>query len=126
MSDPKTIYFDFFKAQDRFLNAQYEYGFEPDIIADYIHSAVLLGSHHEKGARAENLLLCELFLRQVYTHLLDAIANPLHSGVFRRVCLDSIHTPLHCLQRYYCQIEHGDIKFIQLKQKLQHVQAPLD
>ena len=80
----------------------------------------------EHDADEENLLLCELFLRQVYFHLLDAIQDSTRSRIFRRVCLDSIHTPLFCLKRYYYQFEQGDVKFLALQQQLRLIQISLD
>ncbi|WP_070964157.1 hypothetical protein [Vibrio sonorensis] len=126
MEPNQSLYKAFFDAQDRFLAPTGPAGFEPDVIGDYIHSTTMLTSLYEPGAEQENNLLCELFLRQVYTHLLDAIADPSRSRIFRRVCLDSIHLPLIHLKRYYYQFDNGDAVFRALKQKLQYVQAPLD
>jgi hypothetical protein len=96
------------------------------VIQEYIHWTLTLASNYERGAKDENTLLHELFLRQLYFHLLDAIQDPQRSRIFRRLCLDSIHTPLLCLKRHYDQWEDGDIKFLLLQQQLQRVQAPLD
>ncbi|CAK4075417.1 hypothetical protein OH458_14245 [Vibrio sp. MarTm2] len=122
----QPLYLCFFKAQDRFNNKLTSGGFEPDVIQDYIHSAMNLSSFYEPGATNENTLLCELFLRRLYFDLLDAIQDPIRSRIFRRVCLDSIHTPLLCLKRFYYHWDDGDIRFLQLQQQLQRIQAPLD
>lgn len=126
MLSQQTLYRSFFRAQDRFINQATDGGFEPDVIQNYIHSAINLASYYEHGAVHENQLLCELFLRRVYFDLLAAIQDPIRSRIFRRVCLDSIHTPLLCLKRFYFQWEDGDIRFLQLQQLLQRIQAPLD
>ncbi|KLN63463.1 hypothetical protein [Vibrio sp. VPAP30] len=126
MDNQQLLYNAFYKSQDRFLDSYTQCGFEPDVIHDYIHWGMLLASQYESGSDNENPLLCELFLRQLYFHLLDAIQDPLRSRIFRRVSLDSIHTPLMCLKRYYYQWEDGDVQFLHLKQQLQRIQAPLD
>ncbi|HGF7167574.1 TPA: hypothetical protein AB5F34_003726, partial [Vibrio mimicus] len=120
------LYNAFFKAQDRFLVHEIESGFEPDVIYDYIHCARLIASHHYEGAKEQNFLLCELFLRQIYFHFLDAIQDPTRSRVFRRVCLDSIYILLMELNKCYQQVENGERQLQRLKQKLQQIQAPLD
>ncbi|MGD1467898.1 hypothetical protein [Vibrio harveyi] len=126
MDSSQAIYNAFFKAQDRFLHVYAPSGFEPDVIHDYIHWGMVLSSIYDHDAEHENLLLCELYLRQVYFHLLDAIQDPARNRIFRRVCLDSIHTPLLCLKRYYYQFEDGDVKFLSLQQQLRLIQTPLD
>ncbi|MFM2588118.1 hypothetical protein [Vibrio sp. TBV020] len=126
MDSQKILYNSFYKAQDRFLERYVQTGFEPDVIHDYIHWTMMLSSLYEQGSEQENALLYELFLRQLYYHLLEAIQDPQRSRIFRRVCLDSIHTPLMCLKRHYYQWENGDIKFLHLQQLLQRIQAPLD
>lgn len=122
----KTLYQSFYQSQDRFIDKTTDGGFEPDVIHDYIHSTMNLASYYEPGATHENFLLCELFLRRLYFDLLAAIQDPIRSRVFRRVCLDSIHTPLLCLKRYYYHWDDGDIRFLQIQQQLQRVQAPFD
>ncbi|GAB2646938.1 hypothetical protein [Vibrio panuliri] len=125
--DPlQPVYNAYFKAQDRFVQHQAPDGFEPDIIQDYIHWSMTLASYYEEGSEYESILLCELYLRRLYFHMLEAIQNPKHSRIFRRVCLDSIHTPLLCLKRYYYQWEDGDVKFLSLQQQLRCIQAPHD
>ncbi|MBN3572373.1 hypothetical protein [Vibrio neptunius] len=126
MDSQKPLYNAFFKAQDRFVDRYTPSGFEPDIIHDYIHWAMTLSSLYEQGTENENPLLCELYLRQVYFHLIEAIQDPVRSRTFRRVCLDAIHTPLLCLKRYYYQWEDGDIQFLNLQQHLQRIQTPHD
>ncbi len=126
MDSHAHLYNAFFKAQDRFQDYSSPHGFEPDVIHEYLHWGVLLAASHEHGAEQENALLCELFLRQLYHHFLEAIADPRRSRIFRRVCLDSIHVPLLTLKRYYDQFEDGDIRFLALQQQLRGVQAPLD
>ncbi len=126
MDRTRPFYNGLFKARDRFLDNSTTCGFEPDVIQEYIHWTLTLASNYERGAKDENTLLHELFLRQLYFHLLDAIQDPQRSRIFRRLCLDSIHTPLLCLKRHYDQWEDGDIKFLLLQQQLQRVQAPLD
>lgn len=127
MADSKHLYRAFFKAQDRFINHRVtSSGFEPDVIYDYIHCGIALASHHEPHADQQNWLLCELFIRQVYFHLIEAIQDPLRSLVFRRVCLDNIHTPLLFLKRFYYHFEHGEKAFGQVQKALMQLQAPLD
>lgn len=126
MDNQNVLYNAFYKAQDRFLERYTQNGFEPDVIHDYIHSGLMLSSLYENGCEHENPLLYELFLRQLYYHLIDAIQDPARSRIFRRVCLDSIHTPLLCLKRHYYQWDDGEIKFLYLQQLLQRVQTPLD
>ncbi|USD42356.1 hypothetical protein J4N42_06460 [Vibrio sp. SCSIO 43135] len=124
MDCQQQLYNLYFKAQDRFLYQYLERGFEPDVIYDYIHSGMMLSSLYETGAEHESPLLCELYLRQVYFHLLDAIQDPKRSHTFRRVCLDSVYTPLMCLKRHYYQQEDGDAKFLPLQLQLQRIKAP--
>ncbi|MHC0045700.1 hypothetical protein ACGDLY_020645 [Vibrio campbellii] len=126
MDSSQAIYNAFFKAQDRFLHVYAPSGFEPDVIHDYVHWGMVLSSIYDHDAEHQNLLLCELYLRRVYFHLLDAIQDPTRSRIFRRVCLDSIHTPLLCLKRYYYQFEDGNVKFLSLQQQLRLIQTPLD
>ncbi|MGF1910056.1 hypothetical protein L4C38_11480 [Vibrio kasasachensis] len=126
MEPLQPVYNAYFKSQDRFVNHRAPDGFEPDIIYEYIHWSMTLASYYEEGAENESILLYELFLRRLYFHLLDAMQNPSHSRIFRRVCLDSIHAPLLCLKRYYYQWDDGDIKFLALQQQLRHLQAPHD
>lgn len=126
MSEQTAVYNGFFKAKDRFLNAHNEAGFEPDVIYEYIHWGMLMSSLHWQGVRQENSLLCELFLKQVYQDMLDAISNPKHTRIYRRVCLDSVNKPLVALKRYYSQFEHGEEVYLRLKHQLRFVQAPLD
>ena len=126
MDSQTPLYNAFFKAQDRFLDSYTPYGFEPDIVHEYIHSAMALSSLYERDTEYENTLLCEFYLRQVYFHLIDAIQDPCRGKIFRRVCLDAIHTPLLCLKRYDHQLENGDKKFLQLQQNLQRIRMPLD
>ncbi|BDR12173.1 hypothetical protein [Vibrio sp. STUT-A11] len=126
MDSSNVIFNAFFKAQDRFLHAHAPSGFEPDVIYDYIHWGMVLASEYEHEAEDENLLLCELFLRQVYFHLLDAIQDQRRSRTFRRVCLDSIHTPLFCLKRFYYQFKRGNVKYLSLQQQLRLIQMQLD
>ncbi len=126
MSGSETIYNNYFKAKDRFSSFCYKSGYEPDIISDYVNFGMQISSLHKQGAKEENLLLCEYFLRQVYLNVLEAISDPRHTATFRKICLDSIYTPLFGLRRYYNRFEHGDVNYLRLKQKLQHVQPPLD
>ncbi|EGR0502417.1 hypothetical protein N0382_002193 [Vibrio cholerae] len=126
MENRTWLYNAFFKAQDRFLAYEMESGFEPEVIYDYIHCARLLASHHYQGAKEQNFLLCELFLRQIYFHFLDAIQDPTRSRIFRRVCLDSIYILLMELNKCYQQVDNGELRLRQLKQQLQRIQAPLD
>ncbi|MEZ9233587.1 hypothetical protein AB4259_21210 [Vibrio amylolyticus] len=124
MQEQQLLYSQFYKAQDRFLEQKAPSGFEPDIIQDYIHWGISLASHHEANANNENLLLCELYLRQIFFHLIDAIESPHRSLTFRQVCLNSIYSPLFNLKRHYYQQVGGRPRFSALQQKLQHVQAP--
>ncbi|GLT16970.1 hypothetical protein GCM10007938_07470 [Vibrio zhanjiangensis] len=126
MDSQSPLYNAFFKAQDKFIDHYIPHGFEPDIVHEYIHSAMTLSSFYAQGTEHENALLCELYLRQVYFHLIEAVQDPCRSKAFRRVCLDSIHTPLLCLKRYYHQWEDGEIRFLQLQQRLQRIRMPLD
>lgn len=124
--DNTALYNSYFKAKDRFLAYRGpSIGFEQDIIYDFIHSGINLASSHEQEAEHENWLLCELFLRQVYFALLNAIEDPTRSMIFRRVSLDSIYTPLIYLKRFYDQFDYGAQHFASLQQQLQRVQTPL-
>ncbi|MHC6530065.1 MULTISPECIES: hypothetical protein [unclassified Vibrio] len=125
MEQQQALYRAFYQAQDRFLDPYTACGFEPDIICNYVHCGLLLTSYYEYGAEHQNPLLCELFLRQVYFHLLDGIDDTTRSRVFRQICLDAVHTPLLCLKRFYDHISDGDIKFLSLKQELQRLNTPL-
>ncbi|MBW3697299.1 hypothetical protein EK599_16530 [Vibrio sp. T187] len=125
MEEQQILYSMFYKAQDRFTQPITPVGFEPDIIQEYIHWGLTLASYYEKHAEHENLLLCELFLRQVFFHLIDAIESPHHSLAFRQMCLDSIHSPLFSLKRHYCQQIDGDQRYLTLQTTLKQVQAPL-
>ncbi|MDD1793670.1 hypothetical protein L4D06_13775 [Enterovibrio makurazakiensis] len=126
MDAEQQHYNAYFKAKDRFDADKIAFGFEPDIVQRFVQSGLMLASYHELGAENENIILNELFLRQVYFRLLDAIQSPHKSHHFRRVCLDAVHSPLYALQRHYVQVPDGDRKFIQLQMLLQHLQAPLD
>lgn len=101
-------------------------GFEPETIQEYIQSGLLLASFYRPETHDENDLLYELFLRQVFFHLLDAIQDPIYSRIFRRICLDSIHIPLLTLKRYYRQLNNGDAKLTALQQQLRSIQTILD
>ncbi|MGB1320739.1 MAG: hypothetical protein ACPG5L_07400 [Vibrio gallaecicus] len=125
MEEQKILYSMFYKAQDRFTAPTTSAGFEPDVIQEYIHCGITLASYYEKHAENENILLCELFLRQIFLHLIEAIESPQRSMIFRRVCLDSIYSPLYCLKRHYCQQVEGNARYQSLHRKLQQVQAPL-
>ncbi|WED23976.1 hypothetical protein L3Q72_22360 [Vibrio sp. JC009] len=126
MEEQGTLYAQFFKAQDRFLNAHSAKMFDPEIIRDYVHWGMVIGNYYEQQSKTENLLLCELFLRQVYSHLLEAIRDKRHSMIFRRVCYDSIHTTFISLKRYYYHFEHGDESVQRLKYQLEQVVATMD
>ncbi|PSW11369.1 hypothetical protein C9I98_24275 [Photobacterium sanctipauli] len=126
-SQNAALYADFFKALDRFNDHQTpSRGFEPDIIYSFIHSGLLLASSHEPKAQQANVLLCELTLRRVYFTLIEAIEDPTRSMIFRRVCLDSLHSPLIQLKRFYEQFDGGRQRYSLLQQRLQRLQAPLD
>ncbi|NOH96612.1 hypothetical protein [Vibrio sp. 99-70-13A1] len=125
MEEQQILYSMFYKAQDRFLEPYASPGFEPDVIQEYIHCGITLASYYEHHAENENLLLCELYLRQVFFHLIDAIESPKRSFLFRRLCLDSIHSPLFNLKRHYYQQLNGRERFLNVQQTLQQVQAPL-
>ncbi|MGF1752578.1 hypothetical protein L4C33_03160 [Vibrio makurazakiensis] len=125
MEEQQILYSMFYKAQDRFTQTYTPPGFEPDIVQEYIHCGLTLASYYEKHAKNENLLLCELFLRQLFFHLIDAIESPQRSLAFRQVCLDATYSPLFSLKRHYCQQIEGNPRFISLQKTLQQVQAPL-
>lgn len=125
MKEQQVIYSRFYKAQDRFASIEQVKGNEPNIIRDYIQCGLTLSAYYEKHAAQENILLCELYLRQVFFHLIEAIESPDRSFTFRHICLDSIHSPLFYLKRHYCQQPQGQARFLNLSQTLQQVQAPL-
>ncbi|SHF73963.1 hypothetical protein [Vibrio gazogenes] len=126
MHREENLYNAFFKAQDRFIQHHQVLGFEPETIQEYIQSGLLLASFYRPETHDENDLLYELFLRQVFFHLLDAIQDPIYSRIFRRICLDSIHIPLLTLKRYYRQLNNGDAKLTALQQQLRSIQTILD
>ncbi|WP_028022013.1 hypothetical protein [Enterovibrio calviensis] len=126
MDAEQQHYNAYFKAKDRFDTDHGAFGYEPDVVQGFVQTGLMLASYHELGAENENIILNELFLRQVYFRLLDAIQSPYKNHNFRRVCLDAVHSPLYALQRHYVQVPDGDRKFIQLQMLLQHLQAPLD
>ena len=125
MKEQQSLYSRFYKAQDRFASLEQVQGHEPFVIRDYIECALTLSAYYEKHAAQENILLCELYLRQVFFHLIEAIESPERSFAFRNICLDSIHSPLFYLKRHYCQQPQGQARFLNLSQTLQQVQAPL-
>ncbi|MGF1814136.1 hypothetical protein [Vibrio splendidus] len=125
MKEQQGLYSRFYKAQDRFASLEQVQGNEPFVIRDYIECALTLSAYYEKHAAQENILLCELYLRQVFFHLIEAIESPDHSFAFRHICLDSIHSPLFYLKRHYRQQPHGQARFLNISQTLQQVQAPL-
>ncbi|PMG13544.1 hypothetical protein BCU98_20150 [Vibrio splendidus] len=125
MKEQQVLYSRFYKAQDRFASLEQVQGNEPFVIRDYIECALTLSAYYEKHAAQENILLCELYLRQVFFHLIEAIESPDHSFAFRHICLDSIHSPLFYLKRHYRQQPHGQARFLNISQILQQVQAPL-
>ncbi|PMO02753.1 hypothetical protein BCT19_19245 [Vibrio splendidus] len=125
MKEQQVLYSRFYKAQDRFASLEQVQGNEPFVIRDYIECALTLSTYYEKHAAQENILLCELYLRQVFFHLIEAIESPDHSFAFRHICLDSIHSPLFYLKRHYRQQPHGHARFLNISQTLQQVQAPL-
>lgn len=106
MKEQQVLYSRFYKAQDRFASLEQVQGNEPFVIRDYIECALTLSAYYEKHAAQENILLCELYLRQVFFHLIEAIESPDHSFAFRHICLDSIHSPLFYLKRHYRQQPH--------------------
>ena len=125
MKEQQVLYSRFYKAQDRFASLEQVQGNEPFVIRDYIECALTLSAYYEKHAAQENILLCELYLLQVFFHLIEAIESPDHSFAFRHICLDSIHSPLFYLKRHYRQQPHGQARFLNISQTLQQVQAPL-
>ncbi|MCG9557869.1 MULTISPECIES: hypothetical protein [Vibrio] len=125
MKEQQGLYSRFYKAQDRFASLEQVQGHEPFVIRDYIECALTLSTYYERHATQENALLCELYLRQVFFHLIEAIESPGRSFTFRHICLDSIHAPLFYLKRHYCQQPQGQARFLNLSQILQQVQAPL-
>ncbi|MFA0715123.1 hypothetical protein AB4622_03800 [Vibrio splendidus] len=125
MKEQQVLYSRFYKAQDRFASLEQVQGNEPFVIRDYIECALTLSAYYEKHAAQENILLCELYLRQVFFHLIEAIESPDHSFAFRHICLDSIHSPLFYLKRHYRQQPHGQARFLNISQTQQQVQAPL-
>ncbi|MEZ9578765.1 MULTISPECIES: hypothetical protein [unclassified Vibrio] len=125
MKEQQVLYSRFYKAQDRFASLEQVQGHEPFVIREYIEYALTLSAYYEKHAAQENILLCELYLRQVFFHLIEAIESPDHSFAFRHICLDSIHSPLFYLKRHYRQQPHGQARFLNISQTLQQVQAPL-
>ncbi|KXF82915.1 hypothetical protein [Enterovibrio coralii] len=126
MDSKQYLYQTYFDAQDRFNEKHSPYGYEPDIVQQYLHAGFNLASFHDFGADNESPLLTELFLKQLYFSLLEAIQDPARSHSFRHVCLDAIHAPLIGLKRYYKNWPNGDVRFLQLQQELQRLQAPLD
>ncbi|USD67743.1 hypothetical protein [Vibrio sp. SCSIO 43136] len=124
MSGKQTLYADYFRTQEQFLATKQAYGFESEIVSRYINSAVMLSDFHQQQSPEDCRLLSELFLRQVYFHLLEAISCKQRSAAFRRVCFESIYVPLLNLKRFYDEIENGELRFVQLKQELQFVQVP--
>ncbi|MCY9866187.1 hypothetical protein OTK49_26980 [Vibrio coralliirubri] len=125
MKEQQVLYSRFYKAQDRFASLEQVQGHEPFVIREYIECALTLSAYYEKHAAQENILLCELYLRQVFFHLIEAIESPERNFAFRHICLDSIHSPLFYLKRHYCQQPQGQARFLNLSQTLQQVQAPL-
>ncbi|PTP98606.1 hypothetical protein [Vibrio sp. ZF 223] len=119
MKEQQGLYSRFYKAQDRFASLEQVQGHEPFVIRDYIECALTLSAYYEKHAAQENILLCELYLRQVFFHLIEAIESPERSFAFRHICLDSIHSPLFYLKRHYCQQPQGQARFLNLSQTLQ-------
>ncbi|PKF49898.1 hypothetical protein [Enterovibrio nigricans] len=126
MDSKQYLYRTFFAAQDRFNEKYTPFGFEPDIVQQYLHAGFNLASFHDFGAENESPLLTELYLKQLYNNLLDAIQDPKRSRHFRHVCLDAIHAPLISLKRYYKNWPNGEVRFLQLQQELQRLQTPLD
>ncbi|SHO55158.1 hypothetical protein [Vibrio quintilis] len=124
MPDQTSLYNAFFKAQSRFLQQTCPEGHEADVVSDYIHWGKRIAGYHERDAYAENTLLCELFLKQVYLHVVSAISDPERTPVFRKICLDAIYIPLSGLQRFYIGFEHGTDKYFALKKILQSCQLP--
>ena len=125
MKDQQRIYSMFYKAQDRFLAPVNDENQEPVVIKSYIDCGLALALYHEKNSEHENVLLCELYLRQLFFHLIEAIESPKRSISFRQMCLDSIHSSFFCLKRHYYQQTDGAKKFLPLQKTLQQVQAPL-
>ncbi|MEZ9290939.1 hypothetical protein AB4251_16650 [Vibrio lentus] len=125
MKEQQGLYSRFYKAQDRFASLEQVQSHEPFVIRDYIQCGLTLSAYYEKHAAQENILLCELYLRQVFFHLIEAIESRDRSFAFRHICLDSIHSPLFYLKRHYCQQPQGQARFLNLSQTLQQVQAPL-
>ncbi len=104
--------FEVLQSADRFTSSGKVHGHEPFVIRDYIECAInASAAYYEKHAAQENILLCELYLRQVFFHLIEAIESPERSFTFRHICLDSIHSPLFYLKRHYCQQPHGQAFF---------------
>jgi len=125
MLNQKNIYTLFFKAQDQFLNRDKQ-GFDVDIIQDYVHWGKMLACLHREGSDHENTLLSELFLQQVFSHLLQAINDDTRTLIFRKICLDNIYIPLLCLKRHYYRFNGGHSKVLALQNKLNQAQISLD
>lgn len=94
MMNQNMLYKAYFSARDRFSEAFAPTGYEPDIIHNFIQTGLNLASSYERDSDGENVLLCELFLRQIYFRLLDSVEDPYLSITFRQMCLDNIYIPL--------------------------------
>ncbi len=120
-----SLYQAYFQSQDRFLDAWVAPGFEPDVIHSYLHNGLLLAQYYEPGQRTENDLLYQLYLRQMFRHLLDSVRDPSRSPSFRKQCLDNVHVPLFRLQQYYQTIANGEAFYHQLQCELHALHAPM-
>ncbi|CZF86397.1 hypothetical protein [Grimontia marina] len=126
MIDRTFLYTQYFQSLERFNQPDVVWGYEPDVVYHFIQSGVTLASYHELGAENESPLLAELYLRQVYFALIEAIRDPERSQQFRHVCLNMIHEPLIALKRFYKRRHGGEKRFLTLQHELQRLQAPLD
>lgn len=124
MDKNQELFNGYFKAQDKFICAPFGND-EPSVIYDYLHWSRRMNDHLTIGGESENILLCELFLRQTYFHFIEMILDQSVNMTFRHHCLDTVHVPLTELKHFYQYFEHGHSKYLALKVHLQHVKASM-
>lgn len=117
MQDKTQLFNDFFRAEDRF-HADTDPGFEPDVVVGFIQAGLQVASYYHCRGNNNNILMMELFLKRLFNGLLNAVGDCDKSYVFRRMCLEYIHSPLIELKRLYEQCPNGWSRYLALQQQL--------
>jgi hypothetical protein len=85
------------------------------LVDQLVNSGLIIAEHY--GSKKQ-LLMHELFLRQVFHDVLDKICDPLISRASRCIYLDHIHKPLFALKRFYREHHNELTAYYKLEREL--------